>query len=233
MAVHTIFDFTAWLCAWAIGSFVARRGYLGAVRTPANDPGYFIALGLGAIAGAVLFGSSNMTLAGISGFGHSIAGAVAGGIVAIEIFKWRNGIRGSTGAQFVAPLAIGIAVGRWGCFFAGLPDYTYGTATVLPWGVDFGDGIARHPVQLYESAAMGLFLVVYLYEIAHGSRLFVRQGFYLLVVWYALQRFAWEFLKPYPVVLGPLNLFHCICIALICYGVVMLTRQDHELRAAV
>jgi len=29
-------------------------------------------------------------------------------------------------------------------FFAGLPDYTYGTATKLPWGVDFGDGIPRH-----------------------------------------------------------------------------------------
>jgi phosphatidylglycerol---prolipoprotein diacylglyceryl transferase len=133
MLIHTIFDLTAWLAAWAIGSFIARRGTLAGARTPASDPGYFIALGLGAIAGALVFGSSNMTLAGIGGIGHSIAGAVAGGIVAVELFKWWNAIQGSTGGQFVAPLAIGIAVGRWGCFLAGLPDYTYGVATTLPW----------------------------------------------------------------------------------------------------
>ena len=234
MIIHTVFDFAAWLCAWAMSVFIARRGYLDGVRrSPVRDPGYFIALGLGALAGAYLFGSSNMTLAGMWQIGHSIAGAIAGGVVAVEIFKWCTGIRGSTGGQFVAPLAIGIAVGRWGCFFAGLPDYTYGTPTDLPWGVDFGDGIRRHPAQLYESAAMAAFLVVYLIAIARGSQLFLRQGFYLFVGWYALQRFVWEFLKPYPTVIGPFNLFHCVCIALFAYSVVMLSRQDHELRAAV
>jgi len=233
MIIHTIFDIAAWLSAWAMARFVARRGYLkAAARTPARDQGYFIALGLGAIAGALLFVSSNMRLAGFWQIGHSVAGAVAGGIVAVEIFKWLTGIRGSTGGQFVAPLAIGIAVGRWGCFFAGLPDYTYGTPTSLPWGVDFGDGIPRHPVQLYESAAMLLFLAVYLRNIARGSQLFLRQGFYLFVGWYALQRFFWEFLKPYPVVIGPLNLFHLVCLALFGYSLFMM-RQNHELRAAV
>jgi prolipoprotein diacylglyceryltransferase len=233
MIIHTIFDFAAWIAAWAMSVFVARRHYLDAVpRTPTRDPGYFIALGLGAIAGALLFGSSNMTLAGTWRIGHSIAGAVVGAIVAVEIFKWRTGIRGSTGGQFAAPLAVGIAVGRLGCFFAGLPDYTYGTPTALPWAVDFGDGVRRHPVQLYESAAMILFLIVYLSEIARGSQLFLRQGFYLFVGWYALQRFVWEFLKPYPTVIGPFNLFHCVCVILFCYSLFMM-RQRHELRAAI
>jgi phosphatidylglycerol---prolipoprotein diacylglyceryl transferase len=31
-----------------------------------------------------------------------------------------------------------------------LSDKTDGIATNLPWGVDFGDGISRHPTQLYE-----------------------------------------------------------------------------------
>jgi prolipoprotein diacylglyceryltransferase len=233
MIIHTVFDFAAWISAWAMSCFVARQNYLHDTRrTLARNPGYFIALGLGAIAGALLFGSSNMNLAGIWQIGHSIAGAVAGGIVAVEIFKWRNGIRGSTGGQFVAPLAIGIAVGRWGCFFAGLPDYTYGTPTNLPWGVDFGDGIARHPVQLYESASMIALLVVYLRGIARGSAIFLHQGFYLFVAWYALQRFVWEFFKPYPTLIGPLNLFHCVCIALFGYSLVMM-RQQYELRTAV
>ena len=233
MLVHTVFDLAAWLCAFAMGVFVARRHWLDAApRTPLRDPGYFIALGTGAIAGALLFGSTNMSLAGIWQIGHSIAGAVAGGIAGVELYKWRAGIRGSTGGQFVAPLAVGIVVGRFGCFFAGLPDYTYGTPTAMPWGVDFGDGIPRHPVQLYESAAMAVFLVVYLTEIARGSPLFLRQGFYLLVGFYALQRFIWEFFKPYPALVGPFNLFHCVCAGLLAYSLIMMG-QRHELRAAV
>lgn len=233
MLIHTCFDLLAWASAALMGWFVARRGWLGArPRTPMRDPGYFIALGLGAIAGALAFGSLNMGLAGHWVLGHSIAGAIAGGVVSVEIFKLVFGIRGSTGAQFVAPLATGIAVGRLGCFFAGLPDFTYGVATSFPWGVDFGDGIPRHPVQLYESAAMLLFLIVYLREIARGSELFRAQGFHLFVGWYACQRFAWEFLKPYPTVIGPFNLFHIVCIVLIAYSLFMLGRY-RDLRQAV
>lgn len=230
--IHAACDAAAWVAAFVMARFVARRGWLGPPRTPFRDPAYFIALGLGAIAGALLFGTGNMMAAGIWRIGHSIAGAVAGGIVAVEIYKWGTGVRGSTGGQFVAPLALGIAVGRWGCFLAGLADYTYGTPTALSWGVDFGDGIWRHPVQLYESGAMLVFLTVYLRGIARGSPLFLRQGFYLFVGWYALQRFAWEFLKPYPVLAGPFNLFHLICLALLAYSFFMM-RQTHDLRAAV
>lgn len=232
MWMHLLFDVAAWISAWAIGSAVSRRYFAASTRTPLRNPGYFIALGLGAIAGALLFGSLNMNLAGFWQLGHSIAGAVAGGIVGVELYKPFAGVRGSTGGQFVAPLALGIAVGRLGCFFAGLADYTYGTPTDLPWGVDFGDGIARHPVQLYESAAMVLFLGLYLNGLRTGAPFFRTQGFYLFTGWYAVQRFAWEFLKPYPAVVGPLNIFHLICIALLAYSLFMM-RQTHELRAAV
>ena len=235
MLIHTIFDLLAWGSAALLAWWIRRRGYLdGAAprRTLRSDPWYFTALAVGAIAGAILFGSFNMGLAGFWTLGHSIAGAIAGGIVTVEIYKLATGIRGSTGLPFVGPLAIGIAVGRFGCFFAGLPDYTYGTPTSLPWGVDFGDGIARHPVQLYESAAMFAFLVVYLRALQNRSELFLRNGFYLFVGWYALQRFAWEFLKPYPTVLGPFNIFHSICFVLFGYSLFMM-RWNHELRTAV
>ena len=233
MLIHTVFDVLAWIGAALVAWFVSRRGWLGRrPRTPLRDPGYFIALGTGAIAGALLFGSLNMGLAGHWALGHSIAGAIAGGVIAVEAFKLIFGIRGSTGAQFVAPLAAGIAVGRLGCFFAGLPDFTYGTPTALPWGVDFGDGIARHPVQLYESAAMLLFLLIYLREISRGSELFRTHGFYLFVGWYACQRFAWEFLKPYPALIAPFNIFHIVCAILLAYSILML-RRDNDLRAAV
>src|SRR5262245_50324116 len=233
MFVHTLFDFAGWITAAFVGILVARLKLLdaGGNRTPFSDPGYFIALGLGALAGAIFVGSLNLNLAGTFAIGHSIAGGIIGGIVGVEIYKRANRISGSTGRGFVAPLAAGIAIGRLGCFFAGLPDYTYGIATTLPWGVDFGDGVARHPVQLYESAAMLVFLVVYLAAIARGSTLVLRDGFYIFVAYYGVQRFAWEFLKPYPTVLGPFNVFHLLCIAMVAYSLVMIGR-NRELHPA-
>jgi len=219
MLIHTVFDLLAWASAALMAWWIRRRGLLeGAAprRTLRSDPWYFTSLAIGAIAGAIAFGSFNMGLAGFWTLGHSIAGAIAGGIVTVEIYKLATGITGSTGLPF----------------FAGLPDYTYGTPTTLPWGVDFGDHIARHPVQLYESAAMFAYLVVYLRALQNRSELFLQNGFYLFVGWYALQRFAWEFLKPYPTVLGPFNIFHVICVVLFGYSLFMM-RWKHELRAAI
>jgi phosphatidylglycerol---prolipoprotein diacylglyceryl transferase len=227
MAVHVAFDILAWFTAALLGILVGRLNWLGAApkRSPFTDPDYFIALGLGALCGAILVGSLNLNLAGTFAIGHSIAGGIIGGIVGVEIYKGLNGIRGSTGRAFVAPLAAGIAVGRLGCFFAGLPDYTYGVPTALPWGVDFGDGIPRHPVQLYESGAMLVFLVLYLRGIALAVPFVLRDGFYLFVAFYGVQRFFWEFLKPYPTLLGPFNVFHILCFGMVAYSIVMIGRN--------
>jgi phosphatidylglycerol---prolipoprotein diacylglyceryl transferase len=234
MLIHTVFDLLGWLTAALIGVIVGRLNLLApaTTRTPFTDPGYFIALGIGALVGAIFVGSLNLNLAGTFALGHSIAGGIIGGIVGVEIYKWANGLRGSTGRGFVAPLAAGIAVGRLGCFFAGLPDYTYGIPTTLPWGVDFGDGIPRHPVQLYESGAMLVFLVAYLGAIARRSAVFSRDGFYIFVAYYGVQRFVWEFLKPYPTVIGPFNVFHLLCLAMIAYSLVMIgrNREPHPAR---
>ena len=82
--------------------------------------------------------------------GQSIVGGLLGGLLGVELAKALAGIKHSTGDRFVLPLIVGTVVGRIGCFLAGLNDGTYGQATTLPWGVDFGDGIARHPTQLYD-----------------------------------------------------------------------------------
>jgi prolipoprotein diacylglyceryltransferase len=170
-------------------------------------------------------GSANLWLTGVDGLARSIEGALAGGILGIEVLKASAGLRGSTGLRFVAPLATAIAVGRIGCFLAGLDDMTYGTPTSLPWGVDFGDGVPRHPVQLYESAAMAIFLVWFLRVARHLDAFVLRAGFYLFIGVYAAQRFLWEFLKPYGTVLGPFNLFHLLSAALVLYAVVFARRE--------
>jgi len=133
-------------------------------------------------------------------------------------------VRGSTGGPFVIPLSLGIIIGRWGCLFAGLADQTYGIPTALPWGVDLGDGIARHPVEIYESLAMALFLAAYWPSLIKGRRWATERGFHAFVLAYAVQRFAWEFLKPYPTLIGPFNLFHIAMIGLAAYALVWIAR---------
>src|SRR5207248_768722 len=78
--------------------------------------------------------------------GKTIIGGLMGGLFAVELIKRICGIHVRTGDLFAVPLCLGIAIGRLGCFFTGLSDNTYGIPTALPWGVDFGDGIRRHPV---------------------------------------------------------------------------------------
>ncbi len=56
-------------------------------------------------------------------------------------------------------------------------------------------------------------------------------GFYVFAGFYGVQRFLWEFLKPYPMVLGPFNVFHLAAAALVLYAAVMLrvARPVHAL----
>jgi prolipoprotein diacylglyceryltransferase len=233
MVVHGIFDVLAALSALAMTSAVGRwrlRPALAYVET--GGLGYAAALVLGAALGGFGLGTLNLWLSGIPEIGRSIVGALAGAITAVELYKIRKGIRGSTGLIFVPAFATSVIVGRWGCFFSGLDDNTYGTATSLPWGCDFGDGILRHPVQLYESAAMAIFLAAFLWGLAGRNSFVLRNGFYLLVLWYAAQRFLWEFLKPYAAVIGPFNLFHLVSAALVGYSLIMMGRKVHERAAA-
>jgi phosphatidylglycerol:prolipoprotein diacylglycerol transferase len=147
-----------------------------------------------------------------------VAGALAGAIIGVEAYKRARGLRGSTGGVFVGPFALGVVIGRLGCLLSGLADGTYGVPTRLPWAVELGDGVGRHPVQLYESLAMAGFLAVYLAALSRRRDWAMRRGFYALCIAYGAQRFAWEFLKPYPAVIGPFNLFHILCGGLVAYG---------------
>lgn len=226
--LHTIFDVLAWLAAAASVWWLSRQR----LRFPAQSfqlP-YIAALVFGAGLGAYVFGSANLWLSGQSGIARSVEGALAGGIVAIELYKWTASISLRTGARFALPLALGIAVGRLGCYFAGLDDFTYGTPTALPWGHDFGDGILRHPVQLYETAAMGVFALVYVVAVLNRNAFAITNGFYLVLLCYGAQRFLWEFLKPYGALIGPLTLFHLLSLSIMLYAAIMLATAPNARR---
>jgi len=220
--LHTGFDMLAWAAAGL--SFLWLTRYAG-VRFPpsrSHDLPYIAALVFGAGIGAFAFGSANLWLSQQDGLARSIEGALAGGIIAVELYKRGTGISGRTGARFALPLAVGVAVGRIGCFFAGLDDFTYGTPTVLPWAHDFGDGVPRHPVQLYESVAMAGFALAYVRYATRGNTFVIENGFHLAVGFYGAQRFALEFVKPYGALVGPLTLFHLLSAAIIIYAIIMI-----------
>jgi len=148
--------------------------------------------------------------------GKTIVGAILGGTMAVEWTKKRAGLERRTGDLFAIPLAVGIAIGRIGCFLAGKGDDTYGVPTSLSWTVDLGDGVMRHPVQLYEVGAMVL-LVFLLARIKPPQ---FRQGdrFRAFVLFYYGWRLTVDFLKP-GVRFAGLTLLQWACAAaLLWYG---------------
>ena len=226
MIAHTVFDLIAVLSSMAM-TVVCHRWRLrdAAQRIENLGLAYALALVGGAVAGGFGAGTLNLWLTGVPGIGRSIVGALAGAIMAIELFKAYRGFGQSTGLIFVPAFVTSVTVGRIGCYLSGIADNTYGTPTSLPWGHDFGDGVLRHPVQLYESFSMLVFLCVALVLLARRQAFFMRNGFYVMVLYYAAQRFLWEFLKPYGHIVGPFNLFHFICVGLCCYSIWMMRRS--------
>ena len=191
----------------AAGFFVGLAGVILArrrerpplARRPASHHLWLLAgAAIGALLGARLLawieGPAPPTMDNLLAGGKTIVGGLAGAWVGTEIVKKCLGITRRTGDAWVLGLCAAIAVGRIGCFLTGLSDNTYGLPTKLPWGVNFGDGIPRHPTQLYESLfALTLFVVFW----ALRARPF-REGdrFRLFILAYMLFRFFVEFLKP-------------------------------------
>ncbi len=154
--------------------------------------------------------------------GRTITGGLIGGTLAVLYIKKRLGIKEKKGNLFAPSIAIGIAIGRIGCFLRGC---CYGTQTKLPWGVDFGDNILRHPTQIYESIFMsGLFLFL-LYKRKRAAPGYL---FYLLMNIYFIFRFFEEFIRENPHYLG-LTLFQYISIgALIFINIKYLIEKKHN-----
>ena len=224
---HLVFDVFGAASAFAMTVLVYRwrieKSDQEAVA--AFSSGYADALVFGAALGGYGLGTLNLILSDVPGIGRSIVGALAGTIAGVEIYKWQRGIIGSTGLIFVTGFSTTVIIGRIGCSLSGLEDQTYGIVTNLPWAWDFGDGLTRHPVALYESLSMLAFLIFALISLAKRTPFFMKNGFYLLVGFYGFQRFICEFFKPYGTIVGPFNLFHLVCFVLMAYAFTMIMKD--------
>ncbi|HUL02514.1 MAG TPA: prolipoprotein diacylglyceryl transferase [Gemmatimonadales bacterium] len=173
-------------------------------------------------------------------------GGLIGGVVAVLLNGWRLGVPARYTMEIAgAPLALGYAIGRVGCF---LVNDDYGIPTSLPWGVKFPHGlppstvaelqrlnvtfpagtdpnmvVAVHPTQIYETVLMFL-VFVWLWQLrSHRHAVGWRFGVYLLLA--AVERFLVEFVRAKDDRwLGPLSLAQLTSIAMVIAGVVVVVR---------
>lgn len=125
----------------------------------------------------------------------TIVGGLLGGLVGVEGMKKLIKVKTSSGDLFTFPLILGMMIGRVGCFTSGIYEATYGIESNLPWAMDLGDGLKRHPVALYEIAFLailwiGLRYVESIKTLANGRR------FQLFLFSYLVFRFLLDCIKP-------------------------------------
>ena len=145
--------------------------------------------------------------------GKSLLAGLAGAYAEVVITKRIIGYRRHTGDLLIPGAALGIAIGRIGCFLAERP----GTVTTLPWGVRVSrdaaariadcpacaSGAAMHPSFLYEAAFLGVVAWV-LFRIAERRTLpvaWMSEGdiFKAFLLAYGIFRFFVEFVRGSPV----------------------------------
>ncbi len=203
ISAHGIFEAAAYTIAGAVYAWQRKRS--GDVVSDSDRSSVLVAAVLGALVGSKLLYFLEDPMLTLRSWtqpeyvigGKTIMGGLLGGTAAVEWWKRRAGVRRRTGDLLTMPLILGIAIGRIGCFVSGLTDHTYGIATSLPWGVDLGDGISRHPVQLYEVVFLAMLAVA-----LRGVRLPEGGQFRLFLISYCGWRLAVDFLKPGVPILG-------------------------------
>jgi phosphatidylglycerol---prolipoprotein diacylglyceryl transferase len=215
-----------------VSYFYSRRRFADTISTPVRWVVVAAAVAGGAIGSKLLFLLEDPRLtaqnlhnpAYLTG-GKTIVGALVFGLLSVELMKRYTGVKPSTGDLYAIPLALGIAIGRIGCFLTGLSDNTYGTPTSLPWGLDFGDGVSRHPTQLYEMAFL-LLLTPMLYRIllvisktreARPSVFRSGDAFKFFMVADLSFRLLCDFIKPYPRLFLGLGGIQWVCLLVLLY----------------
>lgn len=146
----------------------------------------------------------------------TIAGGMVGGLIGVELTKKRIGITASSGDLMVYPLILAMIIGRTGCFLAGLEDGTYGIVSNLPWAINFGDGVYRHPTNLYE-ILFWLLLWLVLWRTERKVKLSDGSRFKIFMASYLLFRFVIEFIKPDYFFSFGLGVIQLVCLAGILY----------------
>ncbi|GAB0174508.1 MAG: hypothetical protein HHAS10_03870 [Candidatus Altimarinota bacterium] len=223
----------AFLVTWIFSKYILRKHEVPDVFSSEEEKSEYMIF---TIAGAMFFGVLISTFDGamIPGrnptegilLSKSIAGALFGGVITAELYKYYHKITQPTGILFLPGIVLGLGVGRIGAIVTGIRDFTYGLPTNLPWGMDFGDGVLRHPTMIYEMILLMVFFTVFLLGLYSFSRKWwIQRGFYVFILVYFLYRFLVGFIQPYSHFWFGLSTYQVIAIPMILYGLYMLRKK--------
>jgi len=166
----------------ALGRFRAREAWRGMSERDVEDLLFWGVLGvvLGGRLGYVLFYKPSDYLAHpleilmVWHGGMASHGGILGVVIAMWLFARSRGKSFLTVADFTVPLVpLGLAAGRLGNFINGELWGRPADPAVWPWAMVFpqaGDGIPRHPSQLYQFALEGVLLFVILWFYSRRPR---------------------------------------------------------------
>lgn len=157
----------------------------------------------------------------------SIAGALFWGIITAELFKYYHHITTPTGILFLPGIVLGVLVGRIWAIMTWLRDFTYWLPTSLPWGIDFWDGITRHPTMIYEMILLAIFFVIFcIWLYSKHRKWWITNGFYVFIIIYFLYRFLIGFIQPYSTWWLWLSTYQAIAVPMVAYGWWMIKKHN-------
>ncbi len=153
--------------------------------------------------------------------GKTVLGALLGGYAGVEVAKKLCGYPHATGDWFALIAPVGIALGRVGCALHGC---CLGSVCEASWfTVRDATGVARWPAAQVE---MGFNLVAVVVFFALRLRgVLPGQHFHLYLMGYGLFRFAHEFMRATPAVLGPFSGYQFAALALVMLGAVRFVQR--------
>jgi len=196
---HLIFEFLSYTLGFRYYLFLRKKQ----TDSYSDDDRLkiFIGAALGAFLGSHILGVlENPPLLNQISFVYfmgnkTIVGGFLGGLIGVELSKKILKRTESSGDLMVYPIILAMILGRIGCFLAGMKDGTFGVPTHLPWGMNLGDGIPRHPTNLYE-ILFWIILWIFLKKIQSEFALKDGSLFKICLFLYLVFRFFIEFIKP-------------------------------------
>ena len=180
--------------------------------------------------------------------GLGIFGGVAGGVLALAIYAWRNGLSILRWLDIAAPgLILAQAIGRWGNY---INQELYGPPTTLPWGIridaeyrlpQFAD-LSRypvettrfHPVFLYESLwNLAAFIVLMVIGRRFKDRLVDGDIVSLYLILYGLGRLFIEALRPDAWLVGGIPTAQIVSAVMIVAGAALMVWRRPQRQSPV
>jgi phosphatidylglycerol:prolipoprotein diacylglycerol transferase len=163
--------------------------------------------------------------------GKSIVGGLLGGYAGVEIAKRLVGYTGATGDWFAIIAPVGILLGRVGCVVHGC---CLGRECAPAWyTMNDAAGVARWPAApvelLFNALMLGVILVM------RRRKILIGQHFHIYLMAYGTFRFAHEFLRATPQIVGPISGYQFAALGVAALGLagfVVRARSGTEIAAA-